>query len=134
MPRLEYFLVSEDVSVDQSTGRLSIFNVLNDVEFDEIPAVIHKLVVVACWIAEQPEVDEHLECQAQIRFEMPGGEEGRTFNANFTVEQKRQQILYRVEMVPIRLAGEVRIDLSLSGQHQATHSISVELSGTADGN
>ena len=133
MPRLEYYLVSEDVSVDQSTGRLSIFNVLDDVEFDEFPAVIPKLVIVACWIAEQEEIDEHLDCQAQIQFEMPGGEPGKSFNANFTVDQKRQKILYRIGFVPIQQSGIVRISLSLSGRPQASHSISVGLSDAAGG-
>ncbi len=30
MPKLEYFLICESVSVDQDTNRLSLFNVLED--------------------------------------------------------------------------------------------------------
>jgi hypothetical protein len=58
MPQLEYFLIAESISVDQSTNRVSLFNVLEEIQCAPLPAGtpaipgrtgIPQLVAVSSW-------------------------------------------------------------------------------------
>ncbi len=53
MPKLEYFLVAESVSVDQQTNRISFFNVVEQVNVPVFPFTIPQIVAVASWNTEE---------------------------------------------------------------------------------
>lgn len=125
MPKLEYFLVAQSCSVDQSTGALSIFNVLNEEYFDKFPNVIPNLALICCWVCNPEEIIEGNEHLAKFLFKMPDGSAGKDFTGTFKVADRIQLLIYRIAFVPIEHCGEVRIDLHLDGEHQASHTIIV---------
>ena len=65
MPRLEYFLVAESISVDRETNQLSVFNVLDDLELS-LPTQIPQLVALSSWNIEPHERDQDLQVMLRI--------------------------------------------------------------------
>lgn len=123
MPRLEYFLVAESCSVDQSTGALSIFNVLNEISYDQFPNVIPSLAVICCWVCSPDEISEGNEHLARFSFKMPDGSAGKELTGTFTAVNRIHHLIYRISFVPVNKSGEIRVDLQLDGERQASHTI-----------
>ena len=81
MPKLEYFLVSESVSVDQLTNRTSLFNILEEVRANKFPAVIPQVVVTSAWNREIG--DEDIDYQVKVRISLPGRRRAERFSDEF---------------------------------------------------
>jgi hypothetical protein len=127
MPKLEYFLVSESISVDREQNAVSIFNILEEVAipnagFRGIP----KLVALSSWIFEPEDIGQDF--QVTVKVVLPGvagPEIIKEFPINFTAPKARQRIYHRISGLPLKAAGDVVFQLLLNGEHQASHTITV---------
>jgi hypothetical protein len=122
VPRLEYFLVAEDVSIDQATNRISLFNVLDAIR-SPFPLLIWKCCAVALW--QQEPGDEGRDFQSVVRVTAPNGQIHQ-LETNFRLSRPRHRIINRLQGVPIHAAGELRFELLLNGQHAAFHVVQIE--------
>ena len=125
MPKLEYFLVCESVSIDQETNRVSLFNIIEDIQ----PAtrgtsgvIIVQLVAASCWIRAPG--DEDKDFQAILRIHA-SEEEPKDFAMNFRMEKPRQRLSLRIQGAPQSKPGNLRFELLLNGQHAAEHTVVV---------
>jgi hypothetical protein len=131
MPRLEYFLVAESCSVDESSRSVSIFNVLNEVDLPHFPFVLPNIALVACWICDPNEVEEQTEHAARFAFKIPGSTENKDFTGSFKTTTRVHHLIYRLQFIPVPAAGEMTIELHLDGQRQASHTVIIR-EGEAD--
>ncbi len=125
MPKLEYFLVAESCSDDRETGRISVFNILENVSA-KLPAHIPSVVAVSSWLISPDEQGE--EFQAILRGNLPGKEEPQEFKefpVNFIADGKRQRILHHLKAIPLCRAGELEFEILLNGKHAAGHIVTV---------
>lgn len=125
MPKLEYFIVCESISVDRDTNRVSLFNVVEDlsaVPQGQPAIVVAQLVAVSAWNRE-PE-DSGQDFQAILRIHPPG-DEPRDFAVNFRMRQARHRLYMRVQGVPAQRPGELKFELLLNSRHAATHTITI---------
>lgn len=133
MPRLEYFVVSQGVSIDVATDAVSLFNIFSEESFDEFPDFIPQLVAASCWISSEVEIRERTESQIRIEFRLPGSEEvDHVFRSNLTSEAKSQQTHVRIINVPVPREGEFRVTIFLNDAEQASHTIFVSRSESGD--
>jgi hypothetical protein len=136
MPELEYFTIAQSVSIDQSTNRISLFHVLEDVGFSNelppsiepgmLPRGIPQLVAVSSWKVSPQEFDKQF--QVGLRIRNPGEQEFREIEPIVvTGERRRQRILQTLMSWPITGAGDILFELTLDGVRKASHVITAEL-------
>lgn len=123
MAHLEYFLVAEDVVVDQTTNRLSLFNTLEGFKAPGLPLLIPKVCAVSLW-RKEPD-DEGRDLQSVLRITLPTGQTHQ-IESNFRMTNARHRIINRIQGLPITVAGELRFELLINGQHAASHVVSIE--------
>ena len=135
MPKLEYFLVCESVSVDRETNRISLFNVIEDIHRvkpgTEISSpLVFNFVAVSCW--NKLESDEDTDFQATLRIHQPPNENGgesepKDLTLNFRMQSRRQRLLMRLAapVLPPAHDGKLRFELLLNGNHCAEHEIGI---------
>ena len=124
MPHLEFFVVSESVSVDQITNRVSVFNILDRLVPQRFPALLPKCVAVCCLDLDEGEVGEDF--QAMIRITTPEDEEVREFRANFRPAGPSARVFHRFAGIPVRAQGTMRFEFLVNNDSKATHRITVE--------
>ena len=118
MAILEYFLVSESVSLDQLTNQTSIFNVMEELGVFGLPGRVEKCVAISLWRAEEDDIERDF--QATIHVQLPGGE-NRDFPINFRITGTRHRIVHRFGGIPITAYGELQFELRLNGETKAHH-------------
>jgi hypothetical protein len=129
MPNLEYFLVCESMSTDRETNRVSLFNILEEIQAPSpdgppSPAIpVAGVVAVCCWNQEQDDEDEDF--QVMIRIHAPG-QEVQEFPINFKMDQPRHRLALRFPGVPKTDPGQLKFELCLNGKHVAWHTVSVK--------
>ena len=124
MPKLEYFLVSESVSVDQGTNRVSLFNILEEVTANKFPVDIPQVVVTSAWNREIG--DEDIDYQVKVRISLPGEEEPKDFPMNVKIESKRCRIFHGFEHLRIRQPGELKFKVFINDKYTASHTVSIQ--------
>jgi hypothetical protein len=129
MPKLEYFLLCESISVDQETNRVSLFNVLEDLHLakspnennNKLPFILNQFVAVAVFNREPEDSDREFE--ASLKYNLPDGTH-KDHKIKFKMERNRQRIVMRfVGMPPVAKDGLLRFDLAVNGEHKGTHTI-----------
>ncbi|HLN28339.1 MAG TPA: hypothetical protein VK395_11415 [Gemmataceae bacterium] len=138
MPQLEYFLVAESVSVDQSTNRLSVFNILEEVHLQRVPVPegmtlpahadgIPQLTAVSSW--NMTDQDRGNRFQVELRLVAPGLQDPIRFvPLAFTAERDRQRTLQVIVGCPVGTPpGELLFQLYLNDKYQASHRITALL-------
>ena len=131
MPRLEYFLVAESVSVDSDRNQVSVFNILEEISVPRTgPKVIPQLVALASWIVV-PE-DEGKDFQVSVELVRPGPNcpYNDEFSLNFTARCKRQRTQICLALLPIDRVGDMVFNLKLNGSQVASHVLAVRPSNT----
>ena len=131
MPRLEYFLVSESSSVDNETGALSVFNVVNEAKFDGFPTALTKVALVTCWIPTPEEIAAGDEFQVTFKFSLPDSARNNAIRSGFQAESRFQHLIVNVAGIPVDRPGEIVIDVLLNDQKQASHTIFVPVPDAA---
>jgi hypothetical protein len=125
MPKLEYFLVSESLSVDQETNNVSVFSILEELS-GPLPLAIPRLVAISSWNIEPDERDR--DYQVALRIRLPSGEvmpESKDFKVNFTTTRMRHRIFQHVHGLRVNEAGELTLEVLLDGEHKASHTIAI---------
>jgi hypothetical protein len=125
MPKLEYFVVCESVSVDRETNRISLFNVVEDlrpVRNGETGHPVHQFVAVSAWNREPG--DEGKDFQAIVRIQPPD-DQSKDFSINFQMERPRQRLILRLLGVAAGRPGNLRFELLLNSQHFASHTVTI---------
>jgi hypothetical protein len=125
MPRLEYFIAAESVSIDQDTNRTHILNVLEEIVCAGLPTVYPGCAVIAGWICTAEDVGQW---EATIRISVPG-QDTHEGSLKFEVAEgtKRHRTIMRFAGVPLAAEGELKFQLLLNGEHKATHSTDVRM-------
>jgi hypothetical protein len=127
MPKLEYFLVCESVSVDRTTNAVSLFNIFEDVQLIPagIPAPrITNMVAVCCWLKEEGD-DPSTSHTATLRIHRCGAEP-QDMTLDFTLgDHRRYRHFFRFQGPFPSQPGEMRIELLLEDQHKADHIINI---------
>ncbi len=119
---MEFFLVSEDISVDQQTNRLSLFNVIEQLTISNFPFPLPFAASVSLWVAEDG--DEGQDFQCILRILLPDGKK-HDFPTNFNFKTRRHRVIQRIQGVPISKPGLLRFEVLLNGKHQASHEIDI---------
>jgi hypothetical protein len=125
MPKLEYFLVCESVSIDKDTNRVSIFHVVEEfrpLQATENALVVTQLVAVCCWYEEADDAGKDF--QTILRLCTPDGKE-RDFPMNFQMKSRRQRLLFQLQGVPPLSPGDLTFEVWLNGKRQASHIVTV---------
>lgn len=128
MPKLEYFLVAESVSIDQASNSLSLFHVLEEVHSLGLPVLVPRMTAVSTWLVSPEEFGQDF--QSTLVVHRPDGSQFHEFKLNFTARSARHRLITNFERFPIDASGEWRFELQLDGAHAASHHMSV-LSGEA---
>lgn len=123
MARLEFFVVAEDVSIDQSTNQVSVFSILEEVKMPGFPGRVNKCIAFALWRREPG--DEERDFQMTLRVTLPTGQDYR-LETNFRMSRPRHRILNRLSSLPLPGEGELRFEVLLNGVHAAEHVVTVE--------
>src|ERR1019366_5438378 len=123
MPHLEYFIVAESLAIDAQTNRVSIFNVLEDVQTPFFPVNIQNVTAIAVWNADPG--DEHQDFQAVFLVSTPGAEAPLQFAVNFRIPQARARTLIQIQGLPVIGPGHLRFEVQLNGQYQAFHTATI---------
>lgn len=128
--RLEFFVVSESVSIDQVTNELSVFNILESVASEGFPVLVPKCAAVSLWRVEPG--DEGRDWQVMVRVTLPGqGPQDFTTNFQARPRSQRHRVMQRVHGLPLLQEGDLRFELLLNGQHAADHIVTVTREGGA---
>jgi hypothetical protein len=122
MAHMEFFLVSEEVSVDQQTNRLSLFNVLEQVRNTEFPFVLPSAAAVSLWVAEPGDDTQDFQCI--LRITLPDGSQ-HNFTSNFSFRTSRHRVIQKIQGLTINGSGMLRFEVLLNGEYKARHEVDV---------
>ncbi len=122
MARLELFVVSEGVSIDQLTNQLSLFNILEQVASTKFPFPLPFAAAVSLWVAEDG--DDSRDFQCLLRVILPNGIQ-HEFTSNFNFRARRHRVIQRLEGLPINVTGVLRFEVLLNGEYIASHEVDV---------
>lgn len=127
MPRLEYFLLAESVSVDKGTGLVSIFNVLNEfvVEDETPPFVLPKLVAISGWLSTPEEISRRTDSHIKLEFKLPGLDDRVPFRGNLKSSSRHQHINFGFREIPLMSTGDLIAYLYVDDKQVATHTVTV---------
>ena len=121
MPRLEYFVVSESSAIDQVSGRVSLFHILEHLRPQRFPAFIPKCVATVTLVFEDDEIGR--DYQVVFSLSRPGVEEIDEVSVNFTPGARSHRILQRSMGMPIKAQGCLRfgvkvVDTTIEAHHE----------------
>lgn len=129
MAHMEFFVVSEDLSVDQQTNRLSLFNVLEQISGTNFPLVLKSFAAITLWVKEAADEDRDFQCM--LRIIMPNGRQ-HNFTSNFKFVARRHRVVQRFEGFPIDEPGILRFEVLLNGEPKASHEVEVSRIDASD--
>lgn len=127
MPELGFFLAAQDVSLDQHTNRVSIWNV-----FDEIPVrereegeILPGLALVCLLYVTEEEIGDEFDFTYSLR--LPGMEEEEQFT-EFEIQptQRRHRVVSRLQGLSLTQGGELTFYAHLDGEQIGTYVINLE--------
>lgn len=124
MPKLEYFLVSESVAVDQQTNRASLFNILDEIRENQFPIVIPQAVVTSAWNYEVG--DEDIDYQVKVRMSLPGEENPKDIPVNVKIETNQHRLFLQVMNLRIKQPGELKFEVLINDKHTASHTVLIQ--------
>ena len=107
-----------------------LINVLEELraEFqDAKPMVLHQMVLVSAWNADEGDEDEDF--QIQFKLALPGGEI-KELAHNVKIAGERARLFEFVQGLSLKEPGTLKIDLALNGKHAASHTIHVRAAET----
>ncbi len=123
MPQLEYFLISESISIDQISNRISIFHVLEEARSPVAPFHITELVATSAWNLEEDEIGR--EIQVSLRIIVPGAAEPINIQQDFMGERRRHRLNAAIIGLQVQGFGDLVFEILEAGVRRATHTVSV---------
>jgi hypothetical protein len=121
MARLEYFVVSESISVDVNHNTVSLFHILNGMQLFEFPGSIPRLAVASAWVFDDPEIERKQEFQIRFEIRVPGARAPKIFRANMVAESRFENLHVEIQNVPVEGAGDIVFEVYLDDERQASH-------------
>ncbi len=122
MARLEFFVVSKAVSIDQTTNQISVFEILEEMDASSFPAQIQSLVAISLWRQEQG--DQEQDFQLLLQITTPSGT-SHDFRTNFRLSGRRHRVTQRIEGMILEKEGVLRFEVILNDQHAAEHIVDI---------
>ncbi len=124
--RLEYFVVSESVSLDMITKRESIFHVTHGIYVMEVPTLIPVLTASAVWIDDDSRNNRPKQ-KAEVHVVSPGGDPVNKFEKVLDGTRRYEHSLFGIGKIPIPEAGDLVFKILLDGEEIDTHTIEVQV-------
>jgi hypothetical protein len=123
--KLEFFIVSESLSIDQATNRVSIFNVLEELGASQFPIGLPFLTATSCFLVEEGDADKEFVATCRVRAKQ-GVVDDLELRLTFTARHSaRHRLVHRLDgRVAILGQGDVVFELLLNEEHKATHTVS----------
>jgi hypothetical protein len=134
MPSLEFFIVATTVAVDQRSNRVTIIEVIEELEPVRFPAFMPRVAALTIWNLSEDDKDQDF--QAVLRVTVPGLETVGEFRQNFTAEGPTHRMLFQLQSVPVLMDGTILFEISLNGERKASHQIRIvaaDATATDDG-
>ena len=135
MPEREFFAVAESLSVDQTTNRLSLFNILEEIQVIKLPpgvvAVPPQFVAVSSWNMA-PE-DSGKQFRVGLKFKIDGRDHVELGSVEFATIRRRQRVFLAVIGFPVQIEApcDLRFEVYLDGNYKASHLISATLADSS---
>jgi hypothetical protein len=128
MPHLEYFVVSQSISVDQYKNRVSIFHIYEEISYKSFPTYIALLAITTLWDIDEDERDK--EFSGEIVLSPPSSNELVKHPFNFRTDKvaPRQRVILELRRVAVPAAGEFKFEVFLAGTRHAGHTIHIRKS------
>jgi hypothetical protein len=123
MPHIEYFLVSESISIDQLRNTVSLFHVFEELSFTSFPGRIPALVISTLWdILEDERGGEFL---GTIQLTPPGDGEVKTYPFKFRTEPpvSRQRVFLEMKDLAVPGTGRFLFEVFCGDKKFASHQI-----------
>lgn len=104
--------LSLSASVDQQTGSLSVFDVVDEVRTPQLPVHMQSLVLALVW--EKPSANGHFDGRIFIHILTPDGKQALIGNGELKIpaDQRRVKALFRLGGFPILQFGSHRFVVS----------------------
>jgi hypothetical protein len=112
--KLQFAALSMGASVDQQTGNLSVFDVVDEIRAIQLPFQLQSLVITLCLVKTQPETTDG---KMFIHLLTPDGKQALVGNGEMAVpsDQRRMKAVFRFGNFPITQFGMHRFVLSWVG-------------------
>jgi hypothetical protein len=125
MPHIEYFVVSQSISIDQDKNRVSIFHIFEELSFKKFPGRIPMLVITTLWDISDEERDREFE--GEIILNPPDIAEPIRYPFRFRTDKiaPRQRVIYELKNTSVPGVGEFRFEVFLEGRRHAGHTIHI---------
>ena len=123
MPRLEYFLVADSVSVDQFTNTVSVFHVIEQIRAPKFPVHIPRFACVSSLNIEEEDFGKDF--QLTVNIKNPSGKYGEPNRINFTAEKRRQRFIAHLVNFKIEGRGQLLFELLLNKERLASHTVDI---------
>src|SRR5258708_158386 len=112
MARLDYFVVAQNISVDQTTNAVSAFNIVEELRSPGFPVLVPSLAVLSVWHREEGDQEQDFQCTLRVT---PPGEIPQDFHTNFRLLPPRHRLIHRLQGLPILRAGDIHFEILLNG-------------------
>lgn len=119
MPRLMFALCCQSSSIDSRTNNVSIFHILEQLQFQGFPAVFPFLEIVTHW---QRETDQLETFTQRVRLLNPQGGVVGGHETPVIMERSRHRVFEQIQGSPFQQAGTYTFEVSIrrEGQEQWT--------------
>ena len=109
--KLHFACLSLGASVDQQTGNLSVFDVLEEIRTPQVPIQLQSMVISLALIKPEP---EEFRGKMMIHLLTPDGKQAMVGNGEMVVpaEQARMKAVFRYSGFPVSQFGRHRLVLS----------------------
>lgn len=94
MPSLEFFIVATTIAIDQRSNRVSILEVIEELEPVRFPAYLPRLAALTVWNLSPDDRDQDF--QAHLSVTVPTLEKVGEFRQNFTGEGPTHRMLFQL--------------------------------------
>jgi hypothetical protein len=121
--QLNFFIVAESLSIDQSTNFASAFNIFEEIKVVGFPTIIPSMQILSTWVRDEGE--EEQDCQCLLRITRPGNESPEEFPTNFRSSAPRHRTIHRLQGMPLEHAGNLQFEILLNGTTVKQYTIPV---------
>ena len=123
MPQLKYFVVCATSAIDAGSGRLSLIEVLDELQPQQLPTTLTRASMTAVWYLADDELGQ--DHQMSIRVNTPLDKDSREFRLNFRSDSSECRLVQRLAAVPIPDSGNLRFVLSLNGNQHGEFTVKI---------
>jgi hypothetical protein len=129
MPRLELFLVSASCSVDQISGRVSLFDIVIEATPPSFPSLFPRLVSTASFVLDDADIGQEFQFTVRAMWD---GNELAVARANFVGRERHHNLISNWFGIPVTGPGSLTFDARLNEEHVAGHLITIRAADVAN--